>query len=47
MGLLPLRLPFFGLGFGGEMSAYPVVNRQYFGTGPVASGVRPSRFPAR
>ena len=27
----------FGLGFGGEMSAYPVVNRQYFGTGPVAS----------
>ncbi len=27
----------FGLGFGGEMSAYPVVNRQYYGTGPVAS----------
>ena len=27
----------FGLGFGGEMSAYPVVNRQYFGTGPVSS----------
>ena len=27
----------FGLGFGGEMSAYPVVNRQYFGTGPVAT----------
>ena len=27
----------FGMGFGGEMSAYPVVNRQYFGTGPVAT----------
>ncbi len=27
----------FGLGFGGEMSAYPVVNRQYYGTGPVGS----------
>ncbi len=27
----------FGIGFGGEMSAYPVVNRQYFGTGPVAT----------
>jgi MFS family permease len=27
----------FGVGFGGEMSAYPVVNRQYFGTGPVAT----------
>jgi MFS family permease len=24
----------FGLGFGGEMTAYLVVNRQYFGTGP-------------
>ena len=27
----------FGLGFGGEMSAYIVVNRQYFGTGPMAT----------
>jgi len=27
----------FGLGFGGEMSAYLVVNRQYFGTGPLAT----------
>ncbi|MCH8062834.1 MAG: MFS transporter [Chloroflexi bacterium] len=26
----------FGIGFGGEMSAYMVVNRQYFGTGPIA-----------
>ena len=27
----------FGLGFGGEMTAYLVVNRQYFGTGPLAT----------
>ena len=27
----------FGLGFGGEMSAYLVVNRQYFGTGPLGT----------
>ena len=27
----------FGLGFGGEMSAYLVVNRQYFGSGPLAT----------
>lgn len=27
----------FGLGFGGEMSGYLVVNRQYFGTGPLAT----------
>jgi MFS family permease len=27
----------FGLGFGGEMSAYLVVNRQYFGPGPLAT----------
>ncbi len=27
----------FGLGYGGEMSAYLVVNRQYFGTGPMAT----------
>lgn len=27
----------FGLGFGGEMSAYLVVNRQYFGMGPMAT----------
>ena len=26
----------FGIGFGGEMSAYMVVNRQYFGSGPIA-----------
>ena len=25
----------FGIGFGGEMSAFLVVNRQYFGMGPV------------
>jgi MFS family permease len=25
----------FGVGFGGEMSAFIVVNRQYFGMGPV------------
>ena len=27
----------FGLGYGGEMSAYLVINRQYFGTGPMAT----------
>jgi MFS family permease len=27
----------FGLGFGGEMSAYLVVNRQYFGSGPTST----------
>jgi cyanate permease len=27
----------FGIGFGGEMSAYLVVNRQYFGTGPTST----------
>jgi cyanate permease len=27
----------FGLGFGGEMTAYLVVNRQYFGTGPTST----------
>ncbi len=27
----------FGLGFGGEMSAYLVVNRQDFGTGPTST----------
>ena len=27
----------FGIGFGGEMSAYMVVNRQYFGSGPIAT----------
>jgi cyanate permease len=27
----------FGLGFGGEMSAYLVVNRQYFGAGPIST----------
>ena len=27
----------FGIGFGGEMSAYPVVNRQYFGAGPIGT----------
>src|SRR5262245_51067672 len=27
----------FGLGFGGEMTAYLVVNRQYFGTGPTGT----------
>ncbi len=26
---------FFGIGFGGEMSAFLVINRQYFGMGPV------------
>ena len=27
----------FGIGFGGEMSAYLVVNRQYFGPGPIGT----------
>ena len=27
----------FGIGFGGEMSAYLVVNRQYFGSGPIGT----------
>jgi MFS family permease len=27
----------FGIGFGGEMSAYLVVNRQYFGSGPIST----------
>ena len=26
----------FGIGFGGEMTAYLVVNRQYFGMGPTS-----------
>ncbi len=26
---------FFGIGFGGEMSAFLVINRQYFGMGPI------------
>src|SRR5262249_44294034 len=27
----------FGIGFGGEMTAYLVVNRQYFGVGPTST----------
>ena len=27
----------FGVGFGGEMSAFLVINRQYYGMGPVRS----------
>ena len=25
----------FGIGFGGEMSAFPIINRQYYGSGPI------------
>ncbi len=27
----------FGIGFGGEMSAFPIINRQYFGSGPIGT----------
>jgi len=27
----------FGVGFGGEMSAFPIINRQYYGSAPVGS----------
>ncbi|PCJ72487.1 MAG: hypothetical protein COA56_15860 [Dehalococcoidia bacterium] len=27
----------FGIGYGGEGSAFPVINRQYFGRGPMGS----------
>ena len=27
----------FGVGFGGEMSAFPIINRQYYGTAPVGT----------
>ena len=38
----------FGLGFGGEMTAYLVVNRQYFGTGPTSTvWLRDDGRPAR
>jgi len=26
---------FFGFGYGGEGSAFPIINRQYFGRGPM------------
>ena len=28
---------FYGVGFGGEMSAFPIINRQYFGNAPVGT----------
>ena len=28
---------FFGIGFGGEMSAFPIINRQYYGSGPIGT----------
>ena len=28
---------FFGIGFGGEMSAFPIINRQYFGGAPIGT----------
>jgi MFS family permease len=27
----------FGIGFGGEMSAFPIINRQYYGTAPTGT----------
>jgi len=27
----------FGIGFGGEMSAFPIINRQYYGSGPIGA----------
>lgn len=27
----------FGIGFGGEMSAFPIINRQYYGNAPIGS----------
>ena len=27
----------FGIGFGGEMSAFPIINRQYYGSGPIGT----------
>jgi MFS family permease len=27
----------FGIGFGGEMSAFPIINRQYYGSAPIGS----------
>ena len=27
----------FGIGFGGEMSAFPIINRQYYGSAPVGT----------
>ena len=27
----------FGIGFGGEMSAFPIINRQYYGSAPIAT----------
>ena len=28
---------FFGIGFGGEMSAFPIIKRQYYGSAPVGT----------
>ena len=28
---------FFGVGFGGEMSAFPIINRQYYGSAPIGT----------
>ena len=27
----------FGIGFGGEMSAFPIINRQYYGNAPIGT----------
>ena len=27
----------FGVGFGGEMSAFPIINRQYYGSAPIGT----------
>ena len=27
----------FGIGFGGEMSAFPIINRQYYGSAPIGT----------
>lgn len=36
----------FGLGYGGEGSAFPVINRQYFGRGPMGSSFGWQQFGA-
>ena len=36
----------FGIGYGGEGSAFPVINRQYFGRGPMGSSFGWQQFGA-
>ena len=36
----------FGLGYGGEGSAFPIINRQYFGRGPMGRSFGWQQFGA-